>query len=370
MTVRRDQRTDRWYFRARVTYDSGKRERISGTPGVSGPYHDLPNTKAGAQAAENRAIAKALTGQLVRPEHREVPTIRAYVEEHSDVRTAAHKPSARRDSRQRLEHDILPAVGDLRLDELRQQHVDEIVATMLDRDCSRKTINNSLGALSAIVRYAIANGVIGDRKLGFSIKAQDVEIEPVAAEDVPRMLDAAPDDRYRAGILLAADAGLRIGEIRALEWLDINEVQRELVVERSYDRTGELSGTKGWKRRTVSIGERLSGLGAQAVQRLHRPLRHVERSVRVWGVAPQRRVAVHWQDADLLRPHRTDRGEDPHVHRQRWGRLGRRPGTDDRHGRGRGPGGTRRPPRRWDDRPCTRGAGRSLVARSCQTPIT
>lgn len=257
MSVRRDPRTGRWYFRARATFPNGTRDRIFGTPGVPGPYHDIPNTKVGAQEAERRAITKAMSGLVVRPEAaREVPTILQYSENFMDGYAASHKPSSRRDKRQRLDLDVLPVVGHLRLDELRQEHVDTIVANMLERERERKGINTTTSVLSSLIGYAVTNKVIADPELKFTIKTQDKALEAVAPTNVDK-LAAAADARYRAAILLCADAGLRIGEVRALPWLDVNELGREVVVAWSYDRTNALSETKGWERRTVPISDRL-----------------------------------------------------------------------------------------------------------------
>src|SRR5690606_14142196 len=65
MAVRRDTRTGRWLFRATVTHADGTSERLSGTPGALGPYHDLANSKLGAQEAEGRAIAAARKGKAM-----------------------------------------------------------------------------------------------------------------------------------------------------------------------------------------------------------------------------------------------------------------------------------------------------------------
>ena len=56
MPVRRDPRTDGWYFRTIVKRPDGTRTRVFGTPGVPGPYQDLAASKVGAQEAERRAI--------------------------------------------------------------------------------------------------------------------------------------------------------------------------------------------------------------------------------------------------------------------------------------------------------------------------
>jgi integrase len=255
MSVRRDAKTGNWFFRTRVIFPDGRRDRIFGTPGVAGLYHDLPATKLGAMEAERRAITKAMTGQVVYSP-KEVPTIRDYVEPFMIGHAASHKPSSRKDSRQRLNAYILPMVGDLRLYELRQEHVDSLVADMLDDEASRKQVNNTTSVLSSLIGYAVANKVIADPGLKFFIKGSSATVGPVASDDVDRLLEKAKDRRYRLAILLAADVGLRIGEIRALPWLEVNELARELTVAWSYDRSGNLTEPKSWERRAVPINER------------------------------------------------------------------------------------------------------------------
>src|SRR4051794_18138784 len=150
-------------------------------------------------------------------------------------------------------------------DALRQEDIDQLVAQQLRRGLDRKTVNNITAVLSSLVKYAVKNKVIGPVDLSFTIKVQDSEIVAVAASDVDK-LAAAADERYCAAILLAADAGLRIGEIRALRWSEVNELMREISISQSYDRTGELTETKGWERRVVPISDRLWS----ALKRLHR----------------------------------------------------------------------------------------------------
>ena len=58
-------------------------------------------------------------------------------------------------------------------------------------------------------------------------------------------------------VLLGGDAGLRGGEIRALEWSDINLKKRQLRVERN-DWRGEITTTKGNRVRYVPLTQRLA----------------------------------------------------------------------------------------------------------------
>ena len=68
-------------------------------------------------------------------------------------------------------------------------------------------------------------------------------------------------------VLLGGDAGLRGGEMRALEWTDVNLQKRQLRVERN-DWRGEVTSTKGNRVRYVPLTRRL----AEALKK-HRHLR-------------------------------------------------------------------------------------------------
>lgn len=261
MPVRRDRKTKSWYFRTVIRAPGKRPLRLFGTPGVPGPFHDLPNTQRGAQDAEHRAITQAMTGTFVGAAA-SVPTIAEHVDPFIRIYSASHKPSSRKDKTQRLNAYILPVCGHLRLDELRQSHVDQIAANMLEAAAlrgvdGRKSVNNTLGVLSALVRYAVTNKIIADPGLKFMIKAQDAPVEALSLEGVDALAEAAVDDpRYRFAILIAADAGLRIGEIRALPRIDMNELAREAAIAWSYDSDDNLTATKGWERRVVPISER------------------------------------------------------------------------------------------------------------------
>lgn len=74
MPLRRDPGTNKWFFRTIVKLPNGEKLRVSGTPGIPGPYHDPTQTKQGAVEAEQRAIKDLFTPKLVPEEKKEVPT--------------------------------------------------------------------------------------------------------------------------------------------------------------------------------------------------------------------------------------------------------------------------------------------------------
>jgi integrase len=75
------------------------------------------------------------------------------------------------------------------------------------------------------------------------------------------------DSRAELIVLLGGEAGLRCGEIMALEWQDVDPQQRQLCVQRS-DWKGQVTSPKGGRLRYVPLTVRLA-----AALKTHRHLR-------------------------------------------------------------------------------------------------
>lgn len=267
MSVKRDPRTGRWFFRTTVKYANGTRERIFGTPGIPGRYHDLPNTKAGALEAERRAIAEALHGKAIaQPEASATKEAPKTIREHAPTFLANYKPeqkpSEKRTKEWTLEYHLLPFFGDMTIEQLAQTDIDAFARAELKRGMAVKTVNNRLAVLSTMIKY-----VTGEKsKLRFKLDGMAAEIAAVSMEDVEKLLAACGDDRYRAIILLAAEAGLRIGEIRGLQWTDIKDGQ--LTVRRALDPvTNETIAPKHNLSRTVPLSPRIKAALASLPRR-------------------------------------------------------------------------------------------------------
>lgn len=274
MSAYRDPKTDRWMFRATVRFPDGSARRMSGTPGAPGVYQDLGNSKAGAVAAEQRCKLWALTGRLYidgtavnpaepAPVPRGIPTIAEYAPTFLANHRPGSSPRQVGSKRQILEGHILPALGGLRLDEIRQADVDAFASAELSR-CAPKTVNNRLAVLSSLLRYAADNGLCPQPSVQCfvaAIKTSDRDVAAVPEADVERLI-AASSGRLRLGVLLAAEAGLRIGELRGAQHGDV--VGGELRVIRALTTTGDAGDPKHKRRRAVPLTARLAAEIARA----------------------------------------------------------------------------------------------------------
>ena len=259
MPAYRDSRDDRWRYRKWILTPLGKKIRITGTPAV--------DTKVAAEAAERAHIDRVLhperfaatTAKAVSEQKETLTTITKYSTEFLDGYLPDSKPSELKSKRQILDGHILPALGHLRLDEIRQSHVDAFVGVELKRGVCRKTINNRLAVLSTLLKYAHENKLILKSELRLNLKrkgaAKDAPIVAVPAPDVRKLVEAASDARYRVAVLLAAEAGLRIGEILGLQWTDIKN--GELKVRRAVDSGGNVGLPKHDKMREVPLSPTL-----------------------------------------------------------------------------------------------------------------
>jgi integrase len=187
--------------------------------------------------------------EKVEPE--KVLTIREHSKTFLDLYKPEQKPSAKRDKKASL-RILLPHFGNITPERLTQRDVDAWVAGELKRGSARKTINNRLAVLSTLLKYAV-----GERsKLRFHVSGMMAEVHAVEPADIERLLAACNDDRHRAVILLAYEAGLRVGEIRGLQWTDWRDGQ--LTIRRALDKqTGEVLTPKHDKLRKVPVSPRV-----------------------------------------------------------------------------------------------------------------
>lgn len=261
MSVQRDKRTERWFFRTRVQLPNGRRRRLSGTPSI-GAYRDLPNTQAAGREAERRAINAAMTG-VTNAEQTAKEVASKTIREHAETFVSTYKPGskpAEKYEKQRvLDTHLLPVFGDLAIPQLTQAAVDDYsnselarISQVTGKPITAKTVNNQLAVLSTLIKY-----VTGERStLRFKLDGMDGELQAVVAEDVELLLEVAKDPRYRALILLGSEAGFRSGEVRGLQWTDIKN--GAATIRRALDkRTNAVTAPKHNKMRTVPLSPRI-----------------------------------------------------------------------------------------------------------------
>jgi integrase len=176
-----------------------------------------------------------------------------WIRDHAKARQ--HKPAGIQHKEQVI-RDHLSGFNGKRIDEIRTADIEALTAELAapPKSLKAKTINNVLAVLSKMLRSAERWDVIR--------KAPPVELLRLERREMPFY----PVDRYdalvagarKAGpqalvlVLLAGDAGMRLGEIRGLSWEDIDFDRGVILIRRSMSRA-IMGTTKGHAQRAVPM---------------------------------------------------------------------------------------------------------------------
>jgi integrase len=201
---------------------------------------------------------------------KEVPTLNQFWPRFVDgyARANRHKPSGIAAKETIGAVHLLPQLGSYRLSEVSTEAVQRLKKQLHDR--SPKTVNNVLTVLNVLLKKAVEWDVID--RLPCAIRLLPIPKPSVGFydfDDYERLVTAAKAtdrDAYLV-VLLGGEAGLRCGEIMALEWADVDLNKRQLCVQRS-DWKGHVTATKGGRLRYVPLTLRLAN-----ALREHRHLR-------------------------------------------------------------------------------------------------
>ena len=166
-----------------------------------------------------------------------------------------YKPSVIRGYQQALTSHVLPDLGGRQLGDVTVADLQQLVERLSQKGLSASTVANAFNPVQAIYRRSTQLGRVmhnpcRDVSLPTIRGRREHAAEPGTAA---RMICALPD-QDRCAWALAFYAGLRLGELRALRWEDIDESAGLIHVQRSWDaQEGEIDPKSFAGRRDVPI---------------------------------------------------------------------------------------------------------------------
>jgi integrase len=259
-----------------VRLPDGTTKRIFGTPTL--------NTKQAAVDAERAHVERVLKGEDEPAEKTEVPTFEEWFNGRfwrEWVIGRKNKPSEATAKKNVFDNHLKKTFGTLRLDEIGVAEVAGFRASLVEKKLQEKTINNILGVLSKPLRYAVDVEVISHApKIGL-LKTERPEIVCWDFAEYARILQSAKKEgrEWYAAACLAGEAGLRVGEVKAVRWReDIDLVAGTITVNQQI-RHGLVGTPKGRTRRVVPMTPTLlAALKALQVVRTGHVLRNADGS--------------------------------------------------------------------------------------------
>jgi integrase len=138
--------------------------------------------------------------------------------------------------------------------------VEEFKDTLLARGLAHRTVRKVLLALNGVLERAKRRGWIDANPCAAAEKVSvrhSKEYNVLSGEEVHAVVRAAPTEQIGHIIIIAAFSGLRMGEVRALRWRDVDFTASVIHVRRSY--VQHLEGTpKSHEVRSVPMSDQVA----------------------------------------------------------------------------------------------------------------
>ena len=226
----------------------------------------------------------------------------AYVETWLERIQHTRKPTTYDDYKKIWKRDIQPIIRGLDLEDVTREKVKALATAGLKKGQSPKTVQNVVRTLSSMLSHAVEDGLLTTNpslKPGKFLPkvSKHRSINPLTREEVAILLKTAKDKnpRYYPLVLCAVRTGLRMGELLALQWNDVDYHGRFLEIRRNYTHFKITTPKSGESRRVdMSLGL------TQALKDLYLD-RQLETTTRGWKEIPQ------WvfcsETGGLLHPH-------------------------------------------------------------------
>lgn len=178
---------------------------------------------------------------------------KAYIEEHSKL----HCKASTKKLYEGYVNNNLVDLNYKKAKEITRRNLDLQVLKYKTDGLSNKSINNIIGFLRSVYKYGIENKWISNNPAKEVKKLPKItrEIKYLTAEQMcqfEQVIQTFPIERY-VPLLVDLYSGLRISELLAIEWADIDSEHNTITVNKQYYK-GHLSSTKTYKStRKVSV---------------------------------------------------------------------------------------------------------------------
>lgn len=225
-------------------------------------------TRAQALTEESR-IRQSIRNATYRnkEEIQQIPTVAEFADEFVDTYAVTNnKPSEVASKRSIFRHHLVPFFGPMRLNQIGIREIERYKSQKLRQGLSPKTVNNHLTVLRRMLAVAVDWELLSHVPNVQWLRTQEPDFDFLTFEEAERLVEGA-EPEWRTMVLLGLKTGMRVGELRALRWFDIDLHAGQLMVRQAVSR--EVVGTpKNGRTRKIPLSD-----GALAALKQHRHLR-------------------------------------------------------------------------------------------------
>ena len=145
-----------------------------------------------------------------------------------------------------LENHVLPEFGDN--DSLHEHDVQAFVLKKIEHGLSAKSVKDILIVLKMVMKFGVKNEWMNHYEwdIKFPVNSQPKELEVLSVANHKKILNYVQHNFtfMSLGIYISLSTGLRVGEICALKWSDINVADGKITVQRTIERIYMVEGEK------------------------------------------------------------------------------------------------------------------------------
>jgi integrase len=239
--------------------------------------------KAAAEALGSRLRERLKAGELQLDQQKKIPTFGEYARKWLSTYGETNLKYSTLKGYEAILRVHLGGFVGKPLDQITMAEIKDLIYDKLGRGLSLKTVTNIKALVSSVLTHALEDELIlanPTSRLGRFIKRKDPkkEINPLTRDEARAFLAAVQEHypRYYPFFLCALRTGMRLGELLALEWGDIDFRGGFIEVRRGYVR-GQITSPKNGKTRRVDMSRQLSDtLNVILVERKKESLAYVK----------------------------------------------------------------------------------------------
>jgi integrase len=188
---------------------------------------------------DGKKAARAVLDQRVREASKqsvfvEDLTVQAFVDQYwkAYLDRLGAKPSTRKSYGSILKN-VLPSLGQLKLAHVTPLHIEQVLQDRIQK-VTAKTLLNEIGLLQSIFTLAVENDLLDRSPVRSKHKPKIARSEkPIWTPEQVKLILLALPENYRPLFTCAACTGVRVGELLALSWSDLNFEEQTISIRKS-----------------------------------------------------------------------------------------------------------------------------------------
>jgi integrase len=220
--------------------------------------------RAAAETLASNIREKLKAGELQITPEKQLPTFGEYARKWLAGYGETHLKYSTLKGYEAILRVHLGGLIDKPLNQIARPEIKDLIYDKLGGGLSPKTVTNIKALISSVLTHALEDGfIVGNpvARLGRFIKRKDPkkEINPLTREEARTFLQVLAEDhpRYHSFFLCALRTGMRLGELLALEWGDVDFRGGFIEIRRGYVR-GQITTPKNGKARRVDMSKQLA----------------------------------------------------------------------------------------------------------------